>query len=215
MFQTDQSLNSAARPASSAARGRRMRYTLGAVTIAAMMVGGAACSGDKKDDAKKSDKTEQSGNSKDSSESTEASTPPSTVSDDEFNSAFGDIRKSIEAAGTDPCKLIEAFRTTPPTPANETQVKEVLDTYETLLGQMAQVIGEDTDGGKALKAASGQMRDAAETAGFKPEFLQGEEFGKVMSSEAVSNALAAFQTKAASCITASTEAGAGTDTDAG
>ncbi|MEI2638294.1 MAG: hypothetical protein V9F03_04770 [Microthrixaceae bacterium] len=68
----------------------------------------------------------------------------------------------------------------------------MLDTYETLLGQMAQVIGEDTDGGKALKAASGQMRDAAEAAGFKPEFLQGEEFGKVMSSEAVSNALDAL-----------------------
>ncbi len=172
-----------------------------AVVVATFALLAGACGSDGDSGAKKSDKSTTSTTEakKDGGESeTEATT--TTVSDEDFTAQIEQVNSAISEAGTEPCKLMNALSSAPPTPANSDQSKKLAETYSTLLRAVANALPESSAANvKALNDAAGTVKSIAESQKFAPELFQSTEFGSVMSSQEVTSALSEFTGMTTGC----------------
>lgn len=182
-----------------------IRRALGILAIVALGATGAACSS-KSDESKKKATTTTAAN--------DAEATTTTVSDEDFASAMKQIRSGIEGAGGDECKLVEAVSANPPSPANAAQNKEFVDTYAALLNSISQMLGPDTDNGKALSDAATKFQTIGKDKNYEPGLLQTEEISTLMGSSEVSAALMEFSTKSQKCMSTDSGDGATTETTA-
>ena len=160
----------------------RTRRTIGAVALAAVALLAMGCS-DGDDEADDTTTTEAT---------TESTEPTTTLSEVDYSAAIADFSARIDEAGTDLCAISEALIAPPPEPANEEQMKQVIDLYGQLLRALAATSPDDPTTAAAFEGAADQLAAEAEAAGYPTDFLTGETTPDALSSEEFTAASAAL-----------------------
>jgi hypothetical protein len=144
----------------------------------------------------------------------ETTEPTTTLSAEEYTAAIDEFSATIDAAGTDLCAITDALLTSPPPPADEAQMEQVVTLYAELLRALAATSPDDPTTAQAFEDAADQLLVEAEEAGYPVDFLSGDTAPESLSSEEFAAANQALQVKGqAAC--APDEADATTTTVAG
>lgn len=145
----------------------RSRFLLPLLAVLAMLTSVAgACSSDKKaDETKKTTTTEQ-----------DAATT-TTVSDATFAATVDEARKQLEAAGTDPCKVIAVYQsagTSMNNPATTAQRKEATALAVSFFNALADAAPKDLAAEAAtIHKVSGQLEQEGKDTNWSSEFMKG------------------------------------------
>jgi hypothetical protein len=175
----------------------RTRRTIGAMALAAVALLAMGC-GDGDDDAEDTTTTEAT---------TETTATTTTLSAEEYTAAIEEFSATIDAAGTDLCAITDALLTSPPPPADEAQMEQVVVLYAELLRALAATSPDDPETAQAFETAADQLLVEAEEAGYPVDFLSGETAPPSLSSEEFLAANEALQVKGqAACAPAEGDA---------
>jgi hypothetical protein len=124
---------------------------------------------------------------------TDTTETTTTLSAVDYSAAIEDFSTRIDEAGTDLCAISEALVAPPPEPADEEQMKQVIELYVQLLRALAATSPDDPTTAAAFEGAAEQLTAEAEAAGYPTDFLTGDTTPEALSSEefmAASSALA-------------------------
>lgn len=161
----------------------------------------AACTGSDEKSSKKPDK--QSTSTTTTERPTDETT--TTLDNGSFSTAIDGANTAIEKAGTDPCKLMDALDSAPPTPVNSTQSRQLVETYVKLLNAVAGALPPTSENVEVLKNAADDVMRVAEKLKFSSDLMSSDEFGKVMASEKVNSAMSEFTALTEECKPPTTE----------
>lgn len=162
----------------------RMRQVVGSVAVAMLAVVAAGCSDgdDKADETTTTEKTE------------EATT--TTLNDGDYSDAIVEYTAKVEEAGTDLCSLSGALTSSPPSPGNEAQSKQLIELYAKLLRTLAAAVPDDPTSAQTFNTTADTLLSEAEAAGYPVDFLSnGENPPSALMSEEFSAANTAIAAK--------------------
>lgn len=158
---------------------------LGMVVV--LGVAGASCSDDDEPDASPTSSTTTAAES----------TTTTTISDQEFDELAEGFLGEVEAAGDDLCALVEAatvqFETAA---ANPHQMEQTINMQTAVLEALASTEPVDEENAERLQVAAARLTDAAEQAGYAPDFLASEEATDVLMGTELQQALTAYSQRA-------------------
>jgi hypothetical protein len=119
-----------------------------------------------------------------------------TLNDDDYTDAITEYTASVEEAGTDLCSLSGALTSSPPSPGNEAQSKQLIELYAKLLRTLAAAVPDDPASAQTFNTTADTLLSEAEAAGYPIDFLSnGENPPAALTSEEFSAANTAIAAK--------------------
>jgi len=129
--------------------------------------------------------------------STDASTTTTTISDQEFDELADGFVGEVQAAAGDLCALVEAATVQFDTAAaNPHQMRRTVEMQTTVMEALASTEPVDDTNAERLRVAAARLAEAAERAGYSPEFLGSDEATEVLMGTEFQEALAVYAGRA-------------------
>lgn len=164
--------------------------------VAALVLAAGACSSEDED-----------GEDEATSTTTTTLAPPSTVSDEQFETAVAGYGQLVTDAGTDPCKVADVLRqiASLPTPANQVQTEQGVGLIAQLFRAAAAAppAGAEADA-PALGATADALEAEGEQQGWDPAWLTEAPGPAAVNDQAFQSAFGNYQAKAAEQCAAAT-----------
>jgi len=151
-------------------RGRWLIAAVLCCSLAAVGCGGDDSSKAKDDNKASGDTTTTAAGGTGGEDSSTTLPPPETVPDDDFTKVVEDINARVEAAGADPCKVLEAFGSSAPTPANAAQTEQAVNVIAQVLVKLADSSPpEAAAAAETVRTTAKSLPEQAASVGFDPE----------------------------------------------